>query len=273
MFFARSASLRDSVDARRARRPSAASARPGAACNPSSVPSSSGLLRPADLGQGPVGELVGVDDDRRALGRSARFAFSAAGFIATSTSGASPGVRMSWSAKCTWKTTPREGAGRRPDLGREVRQRREIVAELRGLLREPVTGELHAVAGVAGEPDDDTIQLLDVLGHAGRGLPASTCRSCAAARLRCRSATGSFYVSPRERERRGGLCLGVRAVVARTGRREARQPISPNSAFGTWCGYLPSNWPGPAPQRVAGVRRHMFDHGRRFVQAEGPWRT
>src|SRR5215472_10342797 len=36
-------------------------------------------------------------------GRSSRFAFSAAGFIATRTSGASPGVRMSWSAKCSWK--------------------------------------------------------------------------------------------------------------------------------------------------------------------------
>ncbi|CAM5529824.1 hypothetical protein SFUMM280S_06973 [Streptomyces fumanus] len=31
------------------------------------------------------------------------FAFRAAGFIATSTFGASPGVRMSWSAKCSWK--------------------------------------------------------------------------------------------------------------------------------------------------------------------------
>ncbi len=37
------------------------------------------------------------------LGRSPRLAFSAAGFIATSTSGRSPGVRMSWSAKCSWK--------------------------------------------------------------------------------------------------------------------------------------------------------------------------
>src|SRR6266851_2490178 len=36
-------------------------------------------------------------------GRSLRLALSAAGFIATSTSGASPGVRMSWSAKWTWK--------------------------------------------------------------------------------------------------------------------------------------------------------------------------
>ena len=35
-------------------------------------------------------------------GRSARFAFSAAGFIATSTLGVSPGVTMSWSEMCTW---------------------------------------------------------------------------------------------------------------------------------------------------------------------------
>ncbi len=30
------------------------------------------------------------------------FAFNAAGFMATSTLGASPGVRMSWSEMCTW---------------------------------------------------------------------------------------------------------------------------------------------------------------------------
>ena len=36
-------------------------------------------------------------------GTSPRLAISAAGFIATSTSGASPGVSTSWSAKCSWK--------------------------------------------------------------------------------------------------------------------------------------------------------------------------
>ena len=36
-------------------------------------------------------------------GTSFRLALSAAGFMATSTSGLSPGVRMSWSAKCSWK--------------------------------------------------------------------------------------------------------------------------------------------------------------------------
>ena len=56
---------------------------------------------------------------RRAAGR-ARFAFSAAGFIATSTFGASPGVRMSWSAKCSWndETPGRVPAGARISAGK-----------------------------------------------------------------------------------------------------------------------------------------------------------
>jgi hypothetical protein len=53
-------------------------------------------------------------------GRSTRFAFSAAGFIATSTSGASPGVMMSWSAKCSWKelTPGRVPVGARISAGK-----------------------------------------------------------------------------------------------------------------------------------------------------------
>ena len=45
---------------------------------------------------------------------------SAAGFIATSTFGASPGVRMSKSAKCTWKldTPGRVPAGARISAGK-----------------------------------------------------------------------------------------------------------------------------------------------------------
>ncbi len=48
------------------------------------------------------------------------FVFSAAGFIATSTSGSSPGVRMSWSAKCSWKpeTPGSEPAGARISAGK-----------------------------------------------------------------------------------------------------------------------------------------------------------
>ena len=46
------------------------------------------------------------------------------------------------------------------DLGGELGQRGQIVAECRGDARELVTGELHAVAGVAGEADDDLVDLL-----------------------------------------------------------------------------------------------------------------
>ena len=65
---------------------------------------------------------------------------------------------------------PGQGAGRRPDLRGEVGQRRDVVAQLGSLGREPVTGELHTVAGIAGEPDDHPIQLTDLLGH-GKGPP------------------------------------------------------------------------------------------------------
>ncbi len=53
-------------------------------------------------------------------GTSVRFALSAAGFIAISTSGASPGVRMSWSAKCNWndETPGKVPAGARISAGK-----------------------------------------------------------------------------------------------------------------------------------------------------------
>ena len=60
----------------------------------------------------------------------------------------------------------RQGARRRADLGGEVGQRRQVVAEGRRLAGEPVAGQLHAVAGVAGEPDDDAVELDDALHEA-----------------------------------------------------------------------------------------------------------
>ncbi len=59
------------------------------------------------------------------------FAFSAAGFIATSTLGASPGVRMSWSAKCSWKeeTPGRVPAGARISAGKFGRVDRSLPNE------------------------------------------------------------------------------------------------------------------------------------------------
>jgi hypothetical protein len=38
--------------------------------------------------------------------------------------------------------------------------RRKVVAEQRGLRRETVARQLHAVAGVTREPDDDLLELL-----------------------------------------------------------------------------------------------------------------
>ena len=53
-----------------------------------------------------------------------------------------------------------QAAGRSADLGGEVRERRDVVAGLGGGLRELGAGELHAVARVAGEADDDSVQML-----------------------------------------------------------------------------------------------------------------
>ena len=61
-----------------------------------------------------------------------------------------------------------QGAGRGTDLGGEVRQRGQVVAERRRFLGEAVPRQLHAVAGVARETDNDTVKLLDLLGHSKR---------------------------------------------------------------------------------------------------------
>ena len=107
---------------------------------------------------------------------------SATGFIATSTLGMSPGVRISWSRDVDLeRRDPSDGPGWRPDLGREVRHGREVVAEEGAHIGEPVPGELHAVAGVAGEADHDAVEhlRLEVVldGHSplvplGRCLPS-----------------------------------------------------------------------------------------------------
>src|SRR3954447_7887697 len=59
---------------------------------------------------------------------SGRFAFSAAGFIATNTSGASPGVRMSRDAKWIWKaeTPATVPAGARISAGKSGRVARSL---------------------------------------------------------------------------------------------------------------------------------------------------
>ena len=58
---------------------------------------------------------------------------------------------------------PGERAGRRADLRREVGKRCEVVAEDRGCVGEALSGELHAVPGVACEADDYLMEFFNGL--------------------------------------------------------------------------------------------------------------
>src|SRR6476469_1022952 len=120
MFFARSAS--------RAVTPSMSFSAPtvidvsctACTCQPSSEPSSIGFESyPAFFRLRSVKASVSTISVPP-FGRSPTFVLSAAGFIATSTSGRSPGVRMSWSAKWSWKpeTPGSEPAGARISAGK-----------------------------------------------------------------------------------------------------------------------------------------------------------
>ena len=125
----------------------------------------------ADLGQRARGELVGVDDDRAAardvlevrLQRRRVHRHQHVRRVAGGEDVVVGEVQLE-------RGHAGQGPGGGPDLGGEVGQRRQVVAERRGLGGEPVTGELHPVAGVAGETDDDPVDLLNLLGH-GRTRP------------------------------------------------------------------------------------------------------
>ena len=76
------------------------------------------------------------------FGRSLTFVFSAAGFIATSTFGRSPGVRMSWSAKWIWKpeTPGSDPAGARISAGKSGSVERSLPSTAVSLVkRAPVS--------------------------------------------------------------------------------------------------------------------------------------
>jgi hypothetical protein len=103
MFFARSFSLR----VRSVKDDSASTAieviATGWTCHASSDPSSRGLSAYPTFARLRLVNSSVLTMMLAPRGRSRRLARRAAGFIATSTSGASPGVRTSWSAKCSWK--------------------------------------------------------------------------------------------------------------------------------------------------------------------------
>ena len=89
---------------------------------------------------------------------SLAFTFSAAGFIAISTSGWSPAVSIAVEPKLIWNAeTPKVVPLRSPDFRREIGEGRKVVSGKRGRQRELAAGQLHSVAAVAGEADDDRL--------------------------------------------------------------------------------------------------------------------
>ena len=125
--------------------------------------------RVADLRQVPRGELVGVDDQQAAAGQVGDVGLERGrvhhdqdvGGVARRHDVVVGEVQLEGA-------DAGQGARRRADLGGEVGQRRQVVAEARRLAGEPVARQLHAVAGVAGEPDDDAVELDDALHEAAR---------------------------------------------------------------------------------------------------------
>ncbi len=130
MFFERPASLRERSNSLSASTVRVVSGT-GWTLKPSSEPSSSGdwaypTFCMARLVNSSVLTMISAP-----RGTSARLALSAAGFIATRTFGASPGVRMSWSAKCSWneETPGRVPAGARISAGKLGRVERSLPKE------------------------------------------------------------------------------------------------------------------------------------------------
>ena len=84
----------------------------------------------------------------------------------------SPGVRMSWSEMCTWneETPAIVPAGARISAGKFGIVARSL-PKAALTLGEAVSGELHAVAGVAGEADHDLVERLGRRAQSSRRSP------------------------------------------------------------------------------------------------------
>ena len=115
----------------------------------------------ADLGQVALGELVGVGDDQAAARQVDDVGLERGRVHRDEHVGP---VTRGQDVVVGDLDLERRDAGQRAlwraDLGRVIRLRRKVVAEQCGLGGEAVTGQLHAVAGVTGESDDDLFELL-----------------------------------------------------------------------------------------------------------------
>jgi hypothetical protein len=110
----------------------------------------------AGLLQIAVGERVGVDDERAALREVGEVGLQRrwihrdkhVGLVARREDVVVGEVELE-------PGHTRQRAGGRADLGGKVGEGGEVVARERRLRGEAATGQLHAVAGVSGEPDHD----------------------------------------------------------------------------------------------------------------------
>ena len=120
----------------------------------------------AGLEEVAVGEVVDVDDDAGALGQVGQVRPQRGRVHRDQYVG-----RVAGGQDVVVGEVHLEGrhAGERAlggaDLGGEVGERRQVVAQGGRLLGEAVSRQLHAVARVSSEPDDDSVQLPDLLAH------------------------------------------------------------------------------------------------------------
>ena len=149
--------------------------------------------RVADLGQVAGGEVGGVGDDEPAAGHVGDVRLERGRVHRDEHVGAVARRHDVVVGEVELEARhPGQRARRGADLGGEVRQGRDVVAEHRGVGREPVPGELHAVAGVTREADDHAVERAD-LRH-GR-----SCRQ-------------NHAVEPSSSWRSYGPCFGASAV-------------------------------------------------------------
>src|SRR4051794_13926100 len=192
MFFARSAS--------RAVTPSMSLSAPtvidvnctACTCQPSSEPSSIGLdSYPAFFRLRSVKASVSTISVPP-FGRSRRFVFRAAGFIATSTSGWSPGVRMSWSAKWSWnpETPGSEPAGARISAGKSGKVARSFPAIAVSEVNRPPVSCMPSPESPANRITTESSC------STGFATSRPTLASCSAALSPCRSSERSQAVEP-----------------------------------------------------------------------------
>ena len=125
-----------------------------------------GVRRVAGLLQVPVDEGVLVDDQHPALLQVPEVGLEGGGVHGHQDVGLVTGRRDVPRGEVDLERgDPGQGAGRSADLGGEVGERRQVVAQHRRRAGEPVAGQLHAVAGVAGEPHDGAFQSKRGLGY------------------------------------------------------------------------------------------------------------